>query len=109
MALGSLDRSDDRAPYRQIAEQRRAAIDRGDLAAGDQLPSEAELMRHYEVARMTARQAIQELRSEGRVLAEQAAVRAWPRVPVRQRRLGLRLAARAVPRRSPGRFFLPTC
>lgn len=71
MELGSLDRGDDRPPYRQIADHLRAAIDRGELAAGDKLPSEAELMRHYDVARMTVRQAIQELRTEGRVVAEQ--------------------------------------
>ncbi|MGD9526851.1 MAG: GntR family transcriptional regulator [Dehalococcoidia bacterium] len=69
--LGSLDRSDDRPPYKQIADHLRAAIDRGDLGPGDKLPSEATLMQHYDVARMTARQAIQELRSEGRVVAEQ--------------------------------------
>nr|WP_238590252.1 GntR family transcriptional regulator [Pseudonocardia sp. AL041005-10] len=45
-------------------------MDRGELTAGDKLPSEAELTRHYSVARMTARQAIQELRTEGRVVAE---------------------------------------
>ena len=71
MALGPLDRSDDRAPYRQIADQLRAAIERGDLGPGDKLPSETELMRHYDVARMTVRQAVQELRTEGRVVAEQ--------------------------------------
>lgn len=70
MQLGRFDRADDRAPYRQIAGQLRAQIDRGDLMAGDKLPSEAALMDHYAVARMTARQAIQELRSEGRVVAE---------------------------------------
>lgn len=70
MQLGSLDRQDDRPPYRQIADQLRAAIDRGELRPGDRLPSEAELTKHYSVARMTARQAIQELRSEGRVVAE---------------------------------------
>ena len=43
---------------------------RGELRPGDRLPSEAELTRHYGVARMTARQAIQELRTEGRVVAE---------------------------------------
>jgi GntR family transcriptional regulator len=68
--LGSIDRRDDRAPYRQIADQLRAAIDAGELRPGERLPSEAELTRHYSVARMTARQAIQELRSEGRVVAE---------------------------------------
>jgi GntR family transcriptional regulator len=68
--LGTIDRHDDRPPYRQIAEQLRAAIDSGSLRAGDRLPSEAELTKHYGVARMTARQAIQELRTEGRVVAE---------------------------------------
>jgi GntR family transcriptional regulator len=71
VSLGSLDRSDDRAPYKQIADQLRGAIERGELKPGDRLPSEADLMRHYEIARMTARQAIQELRTEGRVVAEQ--------------------------------------
>ncbi len=86
MALGSLDRSDDRAPYRQIADQLRGAIDRGELKPGDRLPSEAELMRHYDVARMTARQAIQELRSEGRVVAEQGRG-VFVRLPAPVRRL----------------------
>jgi GntR family transcriptional regulator len=68
--LGTLDRQDARPPYRQIADQLRAAIDGGELRPGDRLPSEADLTRHYSVARMTARQAIQELRTEGRVVAE---------------------------------------
>lgn len=70
MELGHLDRLGDRPPYRQIADHLRAAIDAGQLRPGDRLPSEAELRQHYGVARMTARQAIQELRSEGRVIAE---------------------------------------
>jgi len=83
--LGSLDRSDDRAPYKQIADQLRAAIDSGELPPGDKLPSEATLMQHYEVARMTARQAIQELRSEGRIVAEQGrGVFVRPLAPVRR-------------------------
>lgn len=86
MELGSLDRSDDRAPYRQIADQLRAAIGRGDFGAGDKLPSEAALMDHYDVARMTARQAIQELRSEGRVVAEQGRG-VFVRMPAPVRRL----------------------
>jgi GntR family transcriptional regulator len=68
--LGIIDRHDDRPPYRQIADHLRAAIDSGELRPGDRLPSEAQLTRHYSVARMTARQAIQELRAEGRVVAE---------------------------------------
>lgn len=71
MALGALDRRDDRPPYRQIADHLRAAIERGELQPGDRLPSEATLMAHYHVARMTARQAIQELRGEGTVVSEQ--------------------------------------
>ena len=70
MQLGDINRQDGRSPSRQIADHLRSAIDRGDLLPGDRLPSEAELTRHYSVARMTARQAIQELRSEGRVVAE---------------------------------------
>lgn len=68
--LGSIDRQSDRPPYRQIADQLRAEIDAGRSRPGDRLPSEAELTRHYGVARMTARQAIQELRNEGRVVSE---------------------------------------
>ena len=93
MQLGSLDRADDRAPYRQIADQLRSAIDRGDLVAGDKLPSEAALMEHYQVARMTARQAIQELRSEGRVVAEQGRG-VFVRQPVQVRRLASERFAR---------------
>lgn len=93
MELGSLDRSDDRAPYRQIADKLRAVIDRGDLVAGDKLPSEARLMEHYEVARMTVRQAIQELRSEGRVVAEQGRG-VFVRQPVQVRRLASERFAR---------------
>ncbi|MDN5851360.1 MAG: GntR family transcriptional regulator [Actinomycetia bacterium] len=70
MQLGTLDRASDRSPYRQIADQLRALIDGGELRPGDRLPSESELTQHYGVARMTARQAIQELRAEGRVVAE---------------------------------------
>ena len=70
MQLGEIDRQDGRSPYRQIADHLRSVIDRGELHPGDRLPSEAELTRHYSVARMTARQAIQELRTEGRVVAE---------------------------------------
>jgi DNA-binding FadR family transcriptional regulator len=51
VALGALDRMDDRPPYRQIADQLWAAIERGELRPGDKLPSEAALMEHYHVAR----------------------------------------------------------
>lgn len=68
--LAPLDRSDDRSPYVQIAAALREAINLGRLGPGDRLPSESELTQHYGVARMTVRQAIQDLKSEGLVLSE---------------------------------------
>ena len=68
--LGEVDRSDDRPPYRQIAGLLREQIKLGRLTPGEQLPSESELIQHFGVARMTVRQAIQELRGEGLVVAE---------------------------------------
>ncbi len=68
--LRDIDKADDRPPYRQIAAALREAITAERLAPGDRLPSESELVERYDVARMTARQAIQELRTEGLVVAE---------------------------------------
>ena len=56
--------------YRQLAETLRAEITSGRLAPGDRLPSEAELMERYGLARATIRQALQILRSEGLIVAE---------------------------------------
>ena len=68
--LGSVDRLADAPPFRQIADQLRRAIQRGDLEPGGRVPSEAELIEHYGVARMTVRQAVAELKAEGLVIAE---------------------------------------
>lgn len=68
--LAAIDKSDDRPPYRQIAAALRDAIQHGRLGPGDKLPSESELVDRYGVARMTARQAIQALKSEGLVVSE---------------------------------------
>jgi GntR family transcriptional regulator len=85
LQLGQLDRGSDRPPYRQIASVLRAAIETGGLSAGEKLPSEAQLMGHYGVARMTVRQAIQELRGEGLVIAEHGrGVFVRPMPPVRR-------------------------
>lgn len=70
LQLGQVDRHDDRPPYRQIAAMLREAINSHRLEPGAKLPSEAELIEHYGVARMTVRQAMQELRGEGLVVAE---------------------------------------
>jgi GntR family transcriptional regulator len=85
LQLGQLDRGSDRPPYRQIAAALRDAIESGALSAGEKLPSEAQLMDHYGVARMTVRQAIQELRGEGLVVAEHGrGVFVRPMPPVRR-------------------------
>jgi GntR family transcriptional regulator len=55
-------------PYRRIAEDLRARIDSGDLAPGDQVPSENELIATYGVARATVRNAIAALRASGLVI-----------------------------------------
>jgi GntR family transcriptional regulator len=51
--------------HRQIADDLRAAIARGDLRPGDALPSEHELMARYGVARGTVRQARAALLADG--------------------------------------------
>jgi GntR family transcriptional regulator len=51
--------------YRQIANELRAAIRAGDYAPGDRLPGENDLMATHGVARMTARQALGVLTTEG--------------------------------------------
>ncbi|HMH93708.1 MAG TPA: GntR family transcriptional regulator [Streptosporangiaceae bacterium] len=55
--------------YRVIAGDLRAAIGRGDYPAGSRLPGENDLMRQYQVARMTARQALAQLINEGLAVA----------------------------------------
>jgi len=70
VALGKVDAGSDRPVFQQIADQLREEITRGRLGAGERLPSEAGLMEHYGVARMTIRQALQVLKSEGLVVAE---------------------------------------
>lgn len=51
--------------YRQIAADLRAAIRSGEYQPGGRLPGENVLMERYEVARMTARQALAVLSNEG--------------------------------------------
>lgn len=65
-----LDLSSDRPVFRQIADHLREAIDQGRLPQGVRLPSEAQLMEHYGVARMTVRHAIQVLQTDGLAVAE---------------------------------------
>ncbi|MEU1600409.1 GntR family transcriptional regulator [Streptomyces sp. NPDC005708] len=57
---------DDRRPkYQRIADSLREAIQSGEYGPGDRLPGENDLMAEYDVARMTARQALGVLKDEG--------------------------------------------
>jgi GntR family transcriptional regulator len=81
----AVDPASDRAVYKQIADHLRDAIGGGRLAEGGQLPSEAQLMAHYGVARMTVRNALRLLQDQGLITAEHGRgvyVRARP--PVRR-------------------------
>jgi DNA-binding GntR family transcriptional regulator len=57
--------------YEEIADELRAAILRGEYHEGDRLPGENALMRDYNVARATARDALAVLRHEGLAVARQ--------------------------------------
>ena len=63
LQLSQIDRASDRPPYRQIAALLRKSIEEGCYGPGAQLPSEAELIKHFGVARMTVRNALKELHS----------------------------------------------
>ncbi|MEV5557131.1 GntR family transcriptional regulator [Nonomuraea wenchangensis] len=70
LALPGLDPVTDRPVFKQIADHLRDAIERGTLEPGAKVPSEAKLMEHYGVARMTIRNALQVLQAEGLTVAE---------------------------------------
>jgi GntR family transcriptional regulator len=57
--------------YRRIADQLRDAIYRGELAPGERLPSEQELMERHDVSRNTVRLALAALSSEGLIASSQ--------------------------------------
>ncbi|MFJ6746680.1 GntR family transcriptional regulator [Streptomyces sp. NPDC091266] len=80
--------SQDKQPpkYQRIADGLKRAIAAGEYGPGDRLPGENELMAQHGVARMTARQALGVLRSEGLAEARKGAgvyVRAFQ--PIRRR------------------------
>lgn len=61
------------APYLQIAGGLRSRILFGDLAPGEQLPSQHELAGQYEVARATVQAALRVLREEGLIVSRKGA------------------------------------
>lgn len=64
----ALDPLDPRPPFRQIADRLREKILSGQLAPGDRLPSERELVETYGTAHATVRNALALLRSEGLIV-----------------------------------------
>ncbi|GLW00331.1 GntR family transcriptional regulator [Streptomyces lavendulae] len=59
--------------YQRIADALRTAIQSGEYGPGDRLPGENDLMATYDVARMTARQALGVLQNEGLAEARKGA------------------------------------
>ena len=57
--------------YLQLSSLIRRCISSGLLKPGDQLPSESELCRHFEISRSTVRQALKELEEQGLILRRQ--------------------------------------
>ena len=70
-----VDSASDRSVYRQIADNLRMDIERGRFGAGEQLPSESQLMKEYGVSRVTVRRALNGLVTSGLVLAQHG--RGW--------------------------------
>ncbi|MFF0509151.1 GntR family transcriptional regulator [Streptomyces fimicarius] len=62
-----------RPKYQRIADDLKAAIEAGTYGPGDRLPGESALAAQYEVAPLTARQALKILRTEGLVETKRGA------------------------------------
>ncbi|WP_280460892.1 GntR family transcriptional regulator [Nocardia carnea] len=69
--MSAIDPEDPRPPRRQLADILRAAILTGKLRAGEKIPSGPELAERYGVSKVTAQQAVAELRNEGLVFSRQ--------------------------------------
>ncbi|HET9253589.1 MAG TPA: GntR family transcriptional regulator [Pseudonocardiaceae bacterium] len=66
-----MDHADPRPAYQRVADDLRHAIANGAYQPGDQLPTLAELTARYNIAVMTARDAIRQLTTEGLVVSRQ--------------------------------------
>ncbi|MGW5284685.1 GntR family transcriptional regulator [Streptomyces collinus] len=72
----------------QIADELKAAIERGDYGPGDRLPGENALAEQYDVASLTARRALKILRTEGLIETKKGAgARVISFDPIRRRGL----------------------
>ena len=66
-----IDRNERTPLYLQIADELRSAVSSGVLPPGSRLPSESEMMRAYVVGRLTIRNALKVLSSEGLLISYQ--------------------------------------
>lgn len=66
--MGKLDPDDPRAPYLQIADDLRTAVESGALPPGAQLPSLPTLASEYDVSLGTAKSALTVLRDAGLIV-----------------------------------------
>jgi len=82
--------------YVQLADVLRQRIARGLWRIGDRLPTLDELVREFEVARVTVRQAVELLAREGLVLAQQGRGTFVTATPVRDRWLKLETSLHAL-------------
>jgi GntR family transcriptional regulator len=69
--LARVDPADARPAFRQIADQLRDRILRGELRSGDLLASETELIKEFGASRSTVRHSLEVLKSEGLVETRQ--------------------------------------
>ena len=66
-----LSRDSHVAMYRQLADRLRDAIAQGVYKPGEKIPAELQLMQRFEVSRITVRQAVNALVTEGLVIRQQ--------------------------------------
>lgn len=84
----SVDPQIEIAPYQQIEEQIRAAIQRGDLAPGATLPTVRQLADDLDVAPNTVARAYADLQQEGWLVSEgRRGTRVADRVPTSDKRI----------------------
>ncbi len=101
--MSRIDRTSGMPAYRQLADQLRQRIRDGTYQPGQQLPSERELSQLYTTSRVTVRQAVAELRSEGLIAAEHGRG-LFVRQAVTIHRLGRSRLGRAERQRGRGTF-----
>jgi DNA-binding FadR family transcriptional regulator len=74
--------------YRQLVDEVRAAIERGDLRPGQRLMTEPEYVYEYGISRESVRKAMAALRAEGLIVTTKQGSRVRPQVDVAEVAVG---------------------